>query len=273
MQRELGCTDEKCKDPWVPGLLQYIILDHLQTWALLFKYSWCYWTPYKGRLICWYHWRPTFLSYQTTSHKRARYFLWNYQQCLVCILKWSTRYSLIGSCAYNFGRNQSQAMWKVFSSGRPGADQYSDLKTLLERVPLFLRSDWKPLQRRTNQHGETFFFYSQFWHSYQLALHVMTCVTSILIGMLKVYGLMRIIWWDPESIEWFIEDQAFSSSYARAPPPSSTPRSPVSKLSLFRILPVFHLSSRLTWEGGRWRRMSQIIRRRESQVLYLDLTV
>jgi len=50
-----------------------------------------------------------------------------------------------------------------------------------------------------------------------------------------------------ESIELFIEDQAFSPSYDLAPPP---PPSPVSKLSLFLSLPMYRRSSLLAGEGG-----------------------
>jgi hypothetical protein len=51
---------------------------------------------------------------------------------------------------------------------------------------------------------------------------------------------------EPESIERFIEDQAFSPSYDLAPPP--TP--PISKLSLFLSLPVCRLPSYPTGEEG-----------------------
>jgi hypothetical protein len=72
-----------------------------------------------------------------------------------------------------------------------------------------------------------------------------------------------------ESIELFIKDQASSSSYDLAPHPTSTPPSPVSKLSLFISLPVCRWSSLLTGKGvGRWWGRSQIIRPRESLVLY-----
>ncbi len=62
----------------------------------------------------------------------------------------------------------------------------------------------------------------------------------------------------PESIEWFIEDQAFSPSYDLAPPAPPLPSS-VSKLSLFLRLPV----CRRTGGGRGWGR-SQIIRRQEA---------
>jgi hypothetical protein len=57
-------------------------------------------------------------------------------------------------------------------------------------------------------------------------------------------------------IEWF------SSS------PTPSPPSPVSKLSLFLRIPVCRRSSLLTGEGRRGWGRSQIIRRRESHVLY-----
>ncbi len=41
----------------------------------------------------------------------------------------------------------------------------------------------------------------------------------------------------PESIEWFIEDEAFSTSCMIKAPPPPPPLSPVTKLSLFRSLP------------------------------------
>ncbi len=67
-----------------------------------------------------------------------------------------------------------------------------------------------------------------------------------------------------ENIELFIDDQAFSPSYDLAPPSPT----PVSKLSLFLSLPVCRRSSLLTGEGGRGWERSQIIRRRESLVIY-----
>ncbi len=53
----------------------------------------------------------------------------------------------------------------------------------------------------------------------------------------------------PESIEWFLEAQAFFRSRDSAPRPSSPPPSPVNKLSLFLNLPVSRRSSLLT-RGG-----------------------
>jgi hypothetical protein len=58
-------------------------------------------------------------------------------------------------------------------------------------------------------------------------------------------GLSR----DSESIEWFIEDQAFLLSYDSAPRPSPYPSSPASKLSIFLSLPVCRRSV-LYWRGG-----------------------
>jgi hypothetical protein len=64
------------------------------------------------------------------------------------------------------------------------------------------------------------------------------------------------VWWStsvPESIEWVIDDQAFSPSYdlaPRPPPPTPSPY-PFSKLSLFLSLPICRRrSSLLTGEGG-----------------------
>ncbi len=67
-----------------------------------------------------------------------------------------------------------------------------------------------------------------------------------------------------ESIEWFIEYQALSSSYGFSPNPSP----PVGKLFPFLSLPVCRRLLPGEWgEGvGCWGR-SQIIRRRESLVL------
>jgi hypothetical protein len=67
-----------------------------------------------------------------------------------------------------------------------------------------------------------------------------------------------------KSIEWFIEDQSFSPCYDLAPysPPPSP--SPVSSLSP----PVCRQSSLLTEEGESGWGRSQIIRMRESLVLY-----
>jgi hypothetical protein len=56
-----------------------------------------------------------------------------------------------------------------------------------------------------------------------------------------VFFLVFILWLKPESIEWFIEVQAFSPSHDLAPPPPLPPLS-VSKLSLFLILPVYRRS-------------------------------
>jgi hypothetical protein len=50
-----------------------------------------------------------------------------------------------------------------------------------------------------------------------------------------------------ENIEWCIEELAFSLSYDCAPAPLL---SPVTKLSFFLILPVFHRSNLLTGMGG-----------------------
>ncbi len=61
----------------------------------------------------------------------------------------------------------------------------------------------------------------------------------------------------PESIEWFKGDQAFSLyDLAPLPPP------PVIKLSLFHSLPARRRSSFFYWREG------PIIRRRESLILY-----
>ncbi len=68
-----------------------------------------------------------------------------------------------------------------------------------------------------------------------------------------------------ESIEWFIEEHAFSLSYDLAP---HTPHpSPVCTLSLFLSLLVRRRPSLQTRKGDR-RGWNQIIRRRESLVLY-----
>ncbi len=58
-----------------------------------------------------------------------------------------------------------------------------------------------------------------------------------------------------ERFEWFIEDQAFSSSYDFGSYPPPPPPSPVIKLSLFLSLPVCRRSSLQTGKGGRrgWR--------------------
>jgi len=71
----------------------------------------------------------------------------------------------------------------------------------------------------------------------------------------------------PKSIEWFIEDQAFSPSYDFATPlPSSSLIPPANCLSLSVLLCV---TGRAYWRerGGR----SQIIRQRESLVLCKSL--
>jgi hypothetical protein len=52
-----------------------------------------------------------------------------------------------------------------------------------------------------------------------------------------------------ESIELYIEDEAFLRSYDLAPPPPLS-RLPISKMSLFLNLPVRRRSRILTGEGG-----------------------
>ncbi len=65
-----------------------------------------------------------------------------------------------------------------------------------------------------------------------------------------------------ESIQWFTEVHASSSSYDLSPRPTSTPPPVSKKLSLFLGLPVCRWSSLLTGKGvGRWWERSQIIRR------------
>ncbi len=69
--------------------------------------------------------------------------------------------------------------------------------------------------------------------------------------------------WRSESIEWFIEGQAFLPSCYSAPrqPPSL---SPVSKLPLFLSLPLCCRSSLLTGEGVRGWARSKIMRQRRT---------
>jgi hypothetical protein len=55
---------------------------------------------------------------------------------------------------------------------------------------------------------------------------------------------------DTESIEWFIENKAFSRSYDSAPPHPLLYPSPDSKLSLLLSLPMCRRSSLLTGERG-----------------------
>jgi hypothetical protein len=71
-----------------------------------------------------------------------------------------------------------------------------------------------------------------------------------------------------ESIEWFVEDHAFSPSHdlAPCPPPPAFP--PVSKLSLFLSISVVAGRLVMTTEKGMGWGRSQIIRRRDSQVRY-----
>ncbi len=85
---------------------------------------------------------------------------------------------------------------------------------------------------------------------------------------MQTFFLMSALGLRPEIIEWFREDQAFSTSNDLAPP-SSPPPSPVSKLSLFLNLLMCRRLSLQKGEGG-WGR-SQIIRRRQVLVLYKSL--
>jgi hypothetical protein len=71
-----------------------------------------------------------------------------------------------------------------------------------------------------------------------------------------------------ESMEWFLEDQAFSRSYDLAPPPSPPPTPSLVSMFLFLSFRVCRRPSLLTGEGWRGWRRSQIIRRRENLVFY-----
>ncbi len=74
-------------------------------------------------------------------------------------------------------------------------------------------------------------------------------------------------WW-PESIKWFIEDEGFSPSHDSAPPHPFNPLAPLSSASCLSSLHVCCRSSLLTGVGGRGYGRSQILRRRESVILY-----
>jgi hypothetical protein len=71
----------------------------------------------------------------------------------------------------------------------------------------------------------------------------------------------------PEGIQWFIEEQAYSPSYdlAAHPPP---PTSPVSKLDGRYTGRLRKEDNLMTGKRGRGCGRSQIVRRRESLVLY-----
>ncbi len=72
----------------------------------------------------------------------------------------------------------------------------------------------------------------------------------------------------PQSIEWFIENQAFLRTYDLAPRPPPSPPPPVSKLYICLCL-FLCLASRTYWrERGKGASESQIIRPRESLALY-----
>ncbi len=71
---------------------------------------------------------------------------------------------------------------------------------------------------------------------------------------------------DPESIEWFLKDQAFSSSYDLAPPPSSPP-SPIRKIDR-RHSEDWESEPTCSRGKGEGCGRSQIVRGRESMVLY-----
>ncbi len=74
----------------------------------------------------------------------------------------------------------------------------------------------------------------------------------------------------PESIEGFIEEQAFLGSYDSAPcPPPATPPYPVSKLSLFGVRPAY---CQEMGGGGRGAK-SQIIRLGETLALYKSFNI
>ncbi len=67
-------------------------------------------------------------------------------------------------------------------------------------------------------------------------------------GVYRLLSHVYTIYPCADSIEWFIEDQAFLLDFDSLP--TRIPPSPVSKLSLFQSLPVCHQSSLLTGEGG-----------------------
>ncbi len=81
-------------------------------------------------------------------------------------------------------------------------------------------------------------------------------------------------WATAESIEWFIENQAFSQSYDAAPPPPTPSPSPVTKLDRQH---TGRLRKRDNWwKGEGWRNRwtwNQIIRQRESLVLYKSFDI
>ncbi len=88
------------------------------------------------------------------------------------------------------------------------------------------------------------------------------------VKICKIYSY-KISCYRPVSVEYFIEDLAFSPSYQLAPSPP--PLSPISQLSLFLSPPVFRRPSLRRGKGGSAWGTSQIIRRRETLVLYVSI--
>ncbi len=66
------------------------------------------------------------------------------------------------------------------------------------------------------------------------AIHFCSMAYLLLRFILQQHVSFAVI----QSIEWFMEDQAFSPSFDLAHSPSPQPPSPISKLSLFLSLPV-----------------------------------
>ncbi len=99
-------------------------------------------------------------------------------------------------------------------------------------------------------------------------------IRKFIIGMVlclqlcSFFSLTPRTFWT-ESMEWFIEDQAFSSSYGLAPPPPPSPI--VRKLDRRHTGRLRKRDNVLMGEGGRGWERSQFLRQRESLVLYKSL--
>ncbi len=77
-----------------------------------------------------------------------------------------------------------------------------------------------------------------FLYEYSHVNHYIICqINKKFPEKVQILINIKILWLDPESIEWFIEDQAFLRSYDSVPRPPPPPP-PISKLSLFLSPPM-----------------------------------
>ncbi len=93
---------------------------------------------------------------------------------------------------------------------------------------------------------------------------------------LRPWPCLRMWIGQNKEIEWFTEDQAFSPSNDMAPPPTQPMHSPLPSISSTRTETHWETDKKTTcWRerGGREWGRSQIIRQRESQVLYINHSI